>query len=47
MTPTDVDTIADIGGFGEVLRTAGYGREDAEAVLHGNALRFFRESWAD
>ena len=47
MTPTDVDTIADIGGFGEVLRTAGYGQADADAVLHGNALRFFRESWAD
>ena len=46
-TPTDVDTIADIGGFAQVLRQAGYGQEDAEAVLHGNAVRFFRESWAD
>ncbi|MDD9989395.1 MAG: membrane dipeptidase [Spirochaetaceae bacterium] len=47
LTPTDVDTIADVGGFGEVLRTAGYGQAGADAVLHGNALRFFRESWAD
>ena len=46
LTPTDVDTIADIGGFAQVLRQAGYGQQDAEAVLHGNALRFFRESWA-
>ncbi len=44
-TPTDVDTIADVGGFGRVLRQAGYRQEDADAILHGNALRFFRESW--
>ena len=45
-TPTDVDTIADVGGFGRVLRNAGYRQEDAEAILHGNALRFFRAAWA-
>lgn len=46
LTPTDVDTIADVGRFGGVLRAAGYRQEDADAILHGNALRFFRESWA-
>ena len=46
LTPTDVDTIADVGGFGQVLCRAGYREEDAEAVLHGNALRFFREAWS-
>lgn len=45
LTPTDVDTIADVSNFGSVLREAGYSEEDAEGILNGNALRFFRESW--
>lgn len=46
LTPTDVDTIADVRSFEGVLCNAGYRREDAEAILNGNALRFFRESWS-
>ncbi len=45
LTPTDVDTIADVSRFGSVLQEAGYSEQDAEAILSGNALRFFRKSW--
>ena len=45
ITPTDVDTIADLQGFPAVLGRAGYGEEVAEGILSGNALRFFREAW--
>jgi len=41
MTPTDVNTIADVGEFSRVLSGVGYRQEDAEAILHGNAPRFF------
>ena len=45
LTPADVSTIADVGSFASVLCSAGYTEEDAKAILHGNAIRFFRESW--
>ena len=45
VTPTDVDTIADVPGFADVLTGAGHSSEDAEGVLSGNALRFFHEAW--
>lgn len=45
LTPTDVDTIADLQGFGAVLKGAGYSDEFASAILHGNALRFFGQAW--
>ena len=45
VTPTDVDTIADLQGFPAVLGKAGYGEEVVEGILSGNALRFFREAW--
>ena len=45
VTPTDVDTIADVPGFSDVLTSAGYSREDAEGVLSRNALRFFHKAW--
>ena len=44
-TPTDVDTIADLQGFGPVLKNAGYSDDDVNGILHGNALRFFRDAW--
>ena len=46
LTPTDVDTIADLQGFAPVLREAGVGERDIDGILHGNALRFLRESWS-
>jgi len=45
ITPTDVDTIADLQGFGPMLTNAGYSDDEANDVLHGNALRFFRDAW--
>ena len=47
ITPTDVDTIADLQGFVPVLTGAGHSEEDALGILHGNALRFFRRAWND
>jgi membrane dipeptidase len=46
VTPTDVDTIADLQGFAPVLKKAGYSDDDVNGILHGNALRFFRKAWA-
>ena len=45
VTPTDVDTIADLQGFPSVLHEAGFSDRDINGVLHGNALRFFRQAW--
>jgi membrane dipeptidase len=46
-TPTDVDTIADLQGFPSVLTGAGYSENDSHGILHGNALRLFREAWRE
>lgn len=46
VTPTDVDTIADLQGFPRVLRDAGLTDRDIDGILHGNALRFFRAAWS-
>jgi len=45
VTPTDVDTIADLQGLAPVLEAAGYSHDEALGVLHGNALRLFRQAW--
>ncbi len=47
LTPTDVDTIADLQGFGPVLKNAGVSDSDVDGILHANALRFFRQAWGD
>ena len=46
LTPTGVDTIADLQGFAGVLGEAGIGGAEVEGILHGNALRFFRQAWS-
>ena len=46
MTPTDVDTMADLPRFGQVLADAGYAQADIDGILSGNALRLFRKTWA-
>lgn len=46
VTPTDVDTIADLQKFPDVLKTAGVSEQDALSILHGNALHFFRNAWS-
>ena len=45
LTPTDVDTIADLQGFGPVLRNNGYTEEAISGILNGNTLRFLRKAW--
>lgn len=45
VTPTDVDTIADLQGFAPVLRKAGYSESDVVGILHGNALSLFTKAW--
>ncbi len=45
-TPTDVDTIADLQGFGPVLKNGGLSDNDVNGILHGNALDFFRRAWS-
>ncbi len=42
-TPADLDTIADLQKFPELLSKRGYSEADIEGIMHGNWLRFFRE----
>lgn len=43
-SPHDVDTIADLGRFAEVLERRGYSEQDVTNIMHGNWLRFFLEA---
>ena len=43
--PHDLDTIADLKKIPDLLRKRGYSEGDIEKVMHGNWMRFFRESW--
>ncbi len=45
LTPTDVDTIADLPAFGKVLKKAGYSEEDVRGIFSENVLDFFRRNW--
>ena len=44
MTPSEVDTIADIQKLAPVLADRNYSDADIDAIFHGNFLRFFRET---
>jgi membrane dipeptidase len=44
-SPCDLDTIADLQKFPELLRARGYKEDDVRAILYGNWVRFFREAW--
>ena len=44
--PADLDTIADLQRFIELLDGRGYSTEATEAILNGNWLRFLRAAWA-
>lgn len=43
--PADVETIADLQKLPDLLSARGYTDEDINNILHGNWLRFLRESW--
>lgn len=45
-SPEDLDTIADIGRYREILARRGFSADDVEAVMHGNFLRFLRGAWS-
>jgi membrane dipeptidase len=45
LAPLDLDTVADLVKFGQVLEDCGYSNDEADGILSGNAVRFFRESW--
>ena len=45
-SPSDLDTIADLQRLPDMFRARGYSDEDIEGIMHGNFLRFLRESWA-
>lgn len=44
-SPADIETIADIQKLPAILSKRGYSIEDIGKVMHGNWLRFLRNSW--
>lgn len=44
-SPADLDTIADIARFRELLATRGFKPAEIKGVLHGNFIRFLRTAW--
>lgn len=45
-TPHDLDTIADLGRFAEILERRGYSRADIEGIMSKNFINFFRRAWS-
>ena len=45
LSPTDLNTIADLQVFLNILRREGYQEKDVAKIAHGNLLRFFRNAW--
>jgi len=45
-TPHDVDTIADLQKFADVLSRRGYSSDDIEGILYRNFVEFFRRAWS-
>lgn len=46
-TPSDLDTIADLGRIPDLLRRRGYTEPDVEAIMYGNWIRLLGESLPD
>jgi membrane dipeptidase len=44
-SPSDLDTIADLGRMPDLLRGRGYREADVAKIMHGNWVRFFRAAW--
>ncbi len=44
-SPADLDTIADIAGYRDLLAARGYSAADIAGIMHGNFLRFLRTAW--
>ena len=45
-SPWDLDSIADLQKYQDILVKRGYAQEDIENIFHKNCLRFFRNSWS-
>jgi membrane dipeptidase len=45
LSPTDLNTIADLQTFLYILRQHGYNETDVAKIAHGNLLRLFRNIW--
>ena len=45
-SPYDMDTIADLGALEGILRQRGYEPGDIANVMHGNWLRYLKETWS-
>ncbi len=41
----DLDTIADLAKLPDMLARRGYPPSDIELIMHGNWVRFLRETW--
>jgi membrane dipeptidase len=43
--PSDIETIADLQKYQNLLQKRGYTSTDIENILHGNWLRFLQQAW--
>jgi membrane dipeptidase len=44
-TPADLDTIADIVRFVQILERRGYSQADLEGICHKNFISLLRNAW--
>lgn len=45
--PSDLDTIADLQNFPELLSKHGFTMDEIRGILHGNWLRFLNQAWQE
>lgn len=45
-SPSDLDTIADLGKMADLLRERGYTEDDVEGIMYRNFVEFFRRAWS-
>jgi membrane dipeptidase len=44
-SPSDLDTIADLGRMSELLSARGYSAQDVERIMWRNFVEFFQRAW--
>jgi len=44
--PADIDTIEDLQHLGQKLKNKGFKDSDIDQIMHGNFIRFLRETWS-
>ncbi len=45
-SPYDLETIADLQKFPELLKDKGYSQEDIDNIMHRNFIRFLKKTWS-